>query len=97
MKIFPPDGKKFYKWVAVNNVINEQAGIGWLINDAHASSEQEHILLALNGTIICQKYLEPGRVLRRVSVPGQGCFDEIVNTYTGAVESTTPVSCNPQC
>lgn len=97
VKIFPPDGKKFYKWVAVNNVINEQAGIGWLINDAHASSEQEHILLALNGTIICQKYLEPGRVLRRVSVPGQGCFDEIVNTYTGAVESTTPVSCNPQC
>ena len=97
VKIFSPDGKRFYKWVAVNKVIREQSGIGWVINDAYASSEQTNIFLALNGTIICQKYLGPGRVLRRVSVSGQGCFDEVVNTYTGVVESTTPVSCDPQC
>jgi hypothetical protein len=97
VKIFSPDGERFYKWVAVNKVIKEQSVMGWIINDAYASSDKAKVLLALNGTIICQKYLGPGRVLRRVSVAGQGCFDEVVNTYTGSVESTAPVSCNPQC
>ena len=97
VRIFPPSGKKFYKWVALNKVINEQSSMNWFSKNAYASSGQEPILLALNGTIICQKYLSPGRVLRRISVQGQGCFDEVVNTYTGVVESTTPASCDAGC
>ena len=96
VKFFSPDGKTSYKWVAVNNVIKEDVNAG-LISAAYASSTQQPILLALNGNVICQRYLEPGRVLRRTSVNGRGCFDEIVNTYTGRVESTSPAPCSPEC
>lgn len=96
VKVFSPDGKTSYKWVAVNNVIKEEVNAG-LISAAYASSTPQPILVALNGDVICQRYLEPGRVLRRTSVNGRGCFDEIVNTYTGRVESTSPAPCSTEC
>ena len=46
--------------------------------------------------VLCQRWVAEGRLLRRVSTP-QGCFDLIVNTYRGVVESSTPAPCNPQC
>lgn len=101
VRIFSPTGEPFYKWVAVNAVINEKVtvGLGGIISGAYASTNQDPkpMLVALNSTVICQKYLGPGKVLRRVSISGRGCFDEIINTYTGAVQSRIPTACNPQC
>lgn len=96
VKVFSPDGKKSFEWVAVNNVIKEDVNAG-LISAAYASSTPQPILVALNGDVICQRYLEPGRVLRRTSVNGRECFDEIINTYTGRVESTSPAPCSSKC
>ena len=105
VQIFDPNGKQFYRWVDVDKVISE-ANNG-LIASAYAATNEDYWRVRNGGaiiicqrkgsTIICQKYLEPGRLLRRISVPGRGCFDEIINTYTGKVLSTTPVACDPNC
>lgn len=47
-------------------------------------------------TVLCQRWIADGRLLRRVSTP-QGCFDLVVNTYKGVVESSTSAPCNPRC
>lgn len=100
VKVFAPKDKKFYRWVAIKDVINSYASQSdghWFVKQAYASGKHENIQLALSGTVLCQKPLTNGRLLRRIQVSGQGCFDEVVNTYTGAVESTTPSACSTQC
>lgn len=49
-------------------------------------------------TVICQKSLGQGRILRRLKREDGRCFDEIVNTFTGEVISQTPpTQCNSDC
>jgi len=49
-------------------------------------------------TIICQKNLGEGRILRRLRHEDGKCFDEVVNTFTGEVISQTAVSqCSADC
>lgn len=97
VKIFSPDGNKFYSWVSINSVMTTKSSGLNIISQAYAGEVRETIHLALSGNVICQRFLNPGRLLRRISVPGQGCFDEVVNTYTGYVESSSRAPCNPQC
>jgi hypothetical protein len=47
--------------------------------------------------VICQRWLRPGMLLRRVAGGARGCFDETVNTYTGRVERVAPAPCVAQC
>lgn len=48
------------------------------------------------GKLLCQNRVAPGELLRRVSVPGKGCHDETVDTYTGAVVKRR-VPCDLTC
>ncbi|NJO41402.1 MAG: hypothetical protein HC769_00495 [Cyanobacteria bacterium CRU_2_1] len=45
-------------------------------------------------TVVCQKSLGEGRILRRLRHEDGSCFDEVVNTFTGEVISQTAA---PQC
>jgi len=96
-----PDIGNFFEWVPVEQLTashaSEHASLGLnLINSAHAA-ENGRIVLAQASTVMCQKWIAEGRLLRRISVEGRGCFDEVVNTYTGRVESSTPAACSTTC
>lgn len=43
-------------------------------------------------TVVCQKMLGEGRILRKLRDANGNCIDEIVNTFTGEVISQTPSS-----
>ena len=47
--------------------------------------------------IICQKRMDKGLLLIRISYPDGKCFDQTVNTYTSAVIRTVPASCDQRC
>jgi hypothetical protein len=98
VKVYPPKGEAYYRWVALDDIIGDatmqsSGTASWFISSAYAADMQ----LALNGTVICQRYVTQNQLLRRIQVAGQGCFDEVVDTYTGAVVSTTPSNCSAQC
>ncbi|WP_141699207.1 hypothetical protein [Candidatus Thiosymbion oneisti] len=107
VKIFTPEGDEYYQWVGIDRVITKTAfNVGFIKSAYAGNSDKETILLAStastastasNARVLCQKYLDSSRILRRVSVPGQGCFDEIINTYTGRVESKRAAPCNSLC
>jgi hypothetical protein len=48
------------------------------------------------GTVLCQRFLDQRRLLRRVRTPG-GCFDEVVDMLNGTVIQRSPAPCTGGC
>lgn len=103
-----PENRQVYRWFAIEDVLPKPDESG-LIPPAHASTptarlstppgttqQQPTIKLAqFQVTVLCQAF--NGRFLkRRISTP-QGCFDEVIDTYNGAVVARNPSPCVPQC
>lgn len=99
IKIQPPDARPTFWWVGLKTFESNSQIVGLsLINQAKAEERPHRMVLAQNNSaVICQKWLDNGRLLRRVEIQGQGCFDEVVNTYTGQIEKRDSVSCDRQC
>ena len=101
IKVQPPDTKPIFWWVGLKTFKsdNQAAAINlWLIGNAQAKEQITPIVVAQNNSVVlCQKWLNDGRLLRRVEIQGTGCFDEIVNTYTGQIEKRDKVPCNQYC
>jgi hypothetical protein len=96
VRINTPDNRNFYKWVSVDAVIEQASST--FINEAFASYSSNQLMLAQsNYSVICQRFLGSGELLRRIRDRDGNCFDEIINTYTGAVISSKPAPCNSQC
>lgn len=97
VRVKAPENKQFYEWVAVDSFFKRTTSIS-LISSAIAAEESNEILIAQFGIqVICQRWMDRVMLLRRVAVPGQGCFDEVVNTYSGMVVSQRPAPCDPRC
>jgi hypothetical protein len=98
-----PDNTQFFKWVPLDDVLKRaeaSGGKGLLgarlaIGPAPEARSMVHLAQG-QAVIICQKFLDNRRLLRRVQTP-QGCFDEVVDTFNGTVVSRTAVACSPQC
>ena len=99
VRVVTPDNNRRYKWVAVAEFAPQRSSSFNLIGSAFANESDEALMLTQLGGIqtICQRFLDQVMLLRRVSVPGQGCWDEIVNTLNGMVVRRNPAPCNPQC
>lgn len=99
LRIQPPGKGYIYRWVGLDSLTSEKLALSdLLINQAHANSEPEPIILAQNGPVVlCQRWVDSRRLIRRVAIQGQGCFDEIVDTYTGRIEQRNGAPCNSQC
>lgn len=100
IKVQPPDEKPVFWWVGLKTFeSNDQAAIDlWFIDRAQAEEMLAPIVVAQsNSVVLCQKWLNNGRLLRRIEIQGQGCFDEIVNTYTGQVEKRDSAPCDGHC
>ncbi len=69
-----------------------------LFSKAYAT-ETDSILSAQAqpASVICQRWIGNGQLLQRIRT-NTGCFDQVINTYTGWVTSYTPApSCSPDC
>lgn len=100
IKVQSPDAKPVFWWVGLKTFeSNDQAAIGlWFINRAQAEERLAPIVVAQNNSVVlCQRWLDNGRLLRRIEIQGKGCFDEVVNTYTGQIEKRDSVPCDQHC
>lgn len=73
---------------------------GW-ISAAMAAVPQLHELqspqIEQAEQVICQRWIREGRLLQRVKTQAGACFDQILDTFRGLVESRQSAPCNPQC
>ncbi|HEX6375135.1 MAG TPA: hypothetical protein VFZ91_05390 [Allosphingosinicella sp.] len=99
-----PDDRISYHWVPLDEVIAppEPQG-GGLIRAARAApapvgpaTAPVRLAMLQSGAVICQRALDGKTLIRRIRTP-QGCFDEYVNLFTGAVVDRKPAPCVPQC
>jgi len=100
---------EIFKWLPLADVIPVPGADGGLIGTAHAATLSDHVRSALGTTaktpvrlamlqvvVICSR-IDGGRYLhRRIQTP-QGCFDEVIDTFTGSLLSRNAAPCSPQC
>lgn len=103
-----PQDSEIFKWLAIDDVVRAAPQGGGLIPAANAATLTTRLassgfalqtptvkLALLQVNVICTK--SDGRfLLRRIQTP-QGCFDEVIDTYTGALVSRNSAPCVPQC
>jgi hypothetical protein len=105
-----PGNQQYFKWLPLSDVVQgDEAGGGGVIPQANAATLATRppaapVSPAIAGVrlaqpvanVVCQKFLDDRRLLRRVKTP-EGCFDEVIDTFNGQVVSRKAVPCNPQC
>jgi len=99
IKIRTANNEQFFEWVAVEKISRiKTAAIHFnLFNQAMASQSKINTTSSTsnNGVVVlCQKWIGPNLLLRRVQYQGRGCFDETINTYSGQVVKSIPAPCN---
>lgn len=96
VKIMDPEGNAGYSWVSVARVIQKSVAIS-PVSEAYAEPPVFPLQLAQSGTsVICQRVISPGRILRRIR-DSSGCYDEIINSYTGEVIQRYSAPCDSNC
>ena len=104
-----PQDSEVFRWLAIDDVVRAAPqGGGGLIPAANAATLTQRLtssgrslqsptikLALLQVNVICTR--SNGRfLLRRIQTP-QGCFDEVIDTFTGALVSRNPAPCVQQC
>ncbi len=86
-------------WIGAEEIQAKKAGASIMFPEVFAmEGGQKHPFIAQGSkTVICQRWLKNGLLLLRVRYSDGQCFDETINTYTGAVVSKTPAPCDPRC
>lgn len=103
-----PQSREVYRWLPLDDVVPAAPqSTASLIPSAHAASLSTRLALpdrvdakssykvALLQMVICTR--SDGRYLKRRIQTPQGCVDEVIDTFTGAVVSRNPAPCTPQC
>jgi len=94
----PADAKEVYHWLSIKDLLGMQEatqGRGKAIASETYLKPQR--IAQVGRTIICQRWLRSGLILLRVKYDDGRCSDETINTYTGAVMSSVPAPCDPNC
>ena len=101
-----PQQTQVFKWLPLDDVVRTDTAGGFISaaqaanaplagRSAPAAGNQVYKVALLQVNVLCTK--SDGRYLkRRVQTP-QGCFDEVIDTYTGSLVSRNPAPCTPQC
>jgi hypothetical protein len=87
-----------FRWISLDAIVpdgdaSKLGDIFGLSSTAYAS-ESDNFLLAKS--VICQKWIGEGQLLQRIQT-ASGCQDQIINTYSGQVVSSSPAPCTPNC
>lgn len=97
VRAITPEKDEIYRWLALDDIVRKKNS-GRLIPAAEATSllfTGSALQTVLFQTVICTK--TDGRYLTRRVQTSEGCFDEVIDTYTGSLVSRKPAPCAPQC
>lgn len=100
-----PDNASIFKWLALDDVVRPApSGGGLFIPAANAATVSSRLTPAIASNaspemvkaqfqvnVICQR-MNGRYLIRRVATP-QGCFDEVIDTYSGAVVQRNGAPC----
>jgi len=92
-----PPGKQqqITRWIGLHDLeVTSSAG---LFPAAALAAEAPFEIAQTPAAVLCQKWIGPGIVLRRVRYANGQCFDQQINTYSGLVMSVAPAPCLPSC
>ena len=102
-----PMSLPIYKWLPLDDVVKANAAGGVIpaaqaatlsaqgIRRTRTEAAPGYKIAMMQANILCTRM--NGRFLvRRIQTP-QGCFDEVIDTFTGGVVSRNPAPCTPQC
>jgi hypothetical protein len=86
-------------WVPLAASPSEASQWTPLIRQVFAAGQRRPggLRLARIVSVLCQKWLRDGRILRRVRLDNGSCRDEVINTRTGEVVQSRPAPCDPRC
>lgn len=68
----------------------------YINNLAYAGESDRLVLTQAPTSVLCQRWVGPGRLLQRIGT-NRGCFDQVINTYNGWIISIRQAPCNPHC
>lgn len=98
LKVTPPDSTGIMRWVSLDTFkLNKLSALDFSFDEAFASDLHKKEILAQSYTVLCQRWLNRGLLLRRLRYADGRCFDEQINTFTGAVISRVPAPCDSNC
>ncbi len=91
VRVQRPDKQYFFRWVQVDSVVEDKkaAARPSLMSTAFAS---EPVVVAQAQPPMCQYFVQQGIVALRYWSPA-GCFEDLVNTFTGQVVGRRPAPC----
>ncbi|AOS79121.1 hypothetical protein Q5W_09180 [Hydrogenophaga sp. PBC] len=91
VRVKHPDTEFYFQWVPVDAVVNEKksAALPTLMSTALAS---EPVVVAQAQPPMCQYFVQQGVVALRYWSPG-GCYEDLVNTFTGQFVGRRPAPC----
>ena len=91
-----PRGEPRATWVPVDGLI-KNSKLAFFVSSAYADKRDTNARIDQSGgAVICQRFIGEGRLLRRIRT-SSGCFDQVINTYTGQVIQQGSAPCNPNC
>ena len=71
----------------------EQRQVSALLRPSSAyAAPRDMGVTQVSQSVVSQRWLRPGLLKQRVR-QGAGCFDLVINTYTGSVVRQSPVAC----
>ena len=87
-----PDAERVsFHWVSAKTI--EQRQVSALLRPAPAyAAPRDMGVTQVSQSVVSQRWLRPGLLKQRVR-QGAGCFDLVINTYTGSVVRQSPVAC----
>jgi hypothetical protein len=104
-----PDNKRFMHWVPLDDIVTKVTTAEVAVIPAANAATLPGLApfgvsrpaaplfhRAQTATVLCQKFLDNRRILRRIQTP-EGCFDEIIDTFNGTVVEKKPAPCVAQC
>lgn len=95
-----PDGTKRIRWIPFEGL--EPPPIASSLPGISTAAAQEPPASTSSPSdpgemrVICQQRIGKAKLLRKIQ-SGAGCFEEIINTYTGVIEETRPIPCDTPC
>jgi hypothetical protein len=98
VRIFPPDNLGDFYWVDIKSILGKSSDSDSL--STASVSESVNVPTALSAKssyVMCQRFVDDRHLLRVVNVGGGSCWDETVDTYTGAVIERKESQCREAC
>jgi hypothetical protein len=103
-----PQSKEFFKWLPLDDVAPSTTSVASaFIPSANAATLENRIFrsqlvtqapaykIALLQMVTCTR--SDGRYLHRTVQTPQGCFHEVIDTFTGSLVGRNPVPCGSPC